>query len=65
MKILNRDRCEAIEHGNLDLYIDNLNKLLSWTDVNGNKKPVVIRIPVIGSYTSTDDNRKLVYNLRR
>lgn len=63
MKILNPDRCKAVEHGNLELYLNNLDKLLSWTDDKGRHKPVVIRIPVIGSYTDDEHNRKAVYDL--
>lgn len=63
MKIVDPDRCKSVEHGNLDLYLSNLHTLLSWTDDNGRRKPVVIRIPVIGSYTDTDENRKAVHDL--
>lgn len=63
MKILDPDRCKSVEHGNLSVYLENLDTLFSWTDENGNYKPVVIRIPVIGSYTDTEDNRKLVHIL--
>ncbi len=63
MKILSSDRCKSVEHGNLSLYLENLNTLLSWTDENGNHKPVVIRVPVIGSYTDTPENRTKVKQL--
>ena len=63
VKILSPDRCKAVEHGNLDLYLSNLDCLLTWTDAAGNHKPVVIRIPVIGSYTDAPKNRKLVHDL--
>lgn len=63
MKILSPDRCQEVEHGNLSLYLSNLDKLLTCTDEACNHKPVVIRVPVIGSYTDTDENRKLVHNL--
>lgn len=63
MKILDPDRCKEVEHGNLELYLSNLHTLLSWTDGEGKHKAIVIRIPVIGSYTDTDDNRKQVYDL--
>ena len=63
MKILNEARCKKVEHGNLNLYLDNLNTLLSWKDKEGNYKPVVIRIPVIGSYTAISENREAVKKL--
>ena len=63
MKILSPDCCKKVEHGNLDLYLKNLDVLLSWRDKNGRAKPVVIRIPVIGSYTDTDENRAAVHDL--
>ena len=63
IKILNENKCKSIEKGNLDLYLYNLDKLLTWRDSNGNHKAVVIRIPVIGSYTDNDENRKAVHDL--
>ena len=63
VKILSSDRCSAVEHGNLDLYLSNLHTLLSWTNAKGHHKPVVIRIPVIGSYTDDQTNRKQVHDL--
>ena len=63
VKILDTARCSSVEHGNLDLYLSNLYTLLSWIDENGRHKPVVIRIPVIGSYTDESTNRKLVHDL--
>ena len=63
VKILDSDRCSSVEHGNLELYLSNLHTLLSWTDAKGYHKPVVIRIPVIGSYTDDHTNRKLVHDL--
>lgn len=63
MKILDEVRCKSVEHGNLSLYLENLDTLLSWTDKNDNCKPVVIRIPVIGSYTDDYANRTAVHDL--
>lgn len=63
MKILSPDRCKSVEHGNLELYLSNLHTLLSWTDGAGKHKPVVIRIPVIGTYTDTPENRTAVHDL--
>lgn len=63
MKILNQERCSSIEHGNLEVYLSNLDKVLTWTDENNNHKPVVIRIPVIGNRTDDVKNRKAVHEL--
>ena len=63
MKILSPDRCKDIEQGNLELYLQNLDKLFNWTNKQGNHKPVVIRVPVIGSYTDILENRKAVKEL--
>jgi pyruvate formate lyase activating enzyme len=63
MKILDEERCKTVEHGNLELYLANLNTVLTWKNAYGDHKPVVIRIPVIGSYTDTNENRKTVYDL--
>ena len=63
MKILDSARCKTVEHGDLELYLSNLDKLLSWKSSDGKHKPVVIRIPVIGSYTDDESNRATVKNL--
>ena len=57
MKILDPDRCKTVEHGNLNLYLENLDTLMK------SGKPVVIRLPVIGSYTSIPENRTMIHNL--
>ena len=57
MKILSADRCKSVEKGNLDLYIKNLDTVMK------SGVPVVIRVPVIGSYTDDPSNRKAVHNL--
>lgn len=57
MKILAKKRCKEVEHGNLDLYLSNLDILLSTG------RPVVIRVPVIGGQTDDTENRKAVKNL--
>ena len=63
MKILDSDRCKAIEKGNLELYLKNLDTVMQWKDEKGKHKPVVIRIPVIGSYTDSVENRRTVKGL--
>ena len=60
VKIVDAERCKALEKGNLDCYLSNLDTLFEWRDKKGRNKPVVIRIPVIGSYTDTPDNRNAV-----
>lgn len=57
MKILDPKRCESVEHGNLALYLDNLDMIMR------SAKPVVIRIPVIGQRTDDEENRRLVHEL--
>lgn len=63
VKILSREKCQKIEKGNLNLYLNNLKKLFSWVDEEGKHKPVVIRIPVIGGYTDDKKNRLAVCEL--
>ena len=63
IKILDQERCSSIEHGNLSVYLSNLDKVLTWTDDNNHHKPVVIRIPVIGNRTDDVENRKAVHDL--
>lgn len=63
MKILNQERCSSIEHGNLEVYLSNLDKVLTWTDGNKHHKPVVIRIPIIGNRTDDVENRKMAHEL--
>lgn len=63
IKILSSDRCKSVEHGNLELYLSNLDQLFTWRSSEGMRKPVVIRVPVIGSYTDTEENRRAVHDL--
>jgi pyruvate formate lyase activating enzyme len=57
VKILNSERCKLVLNGNLARYLSNLDILLH------SKKPVVIRVPVIGGYTDSLDNRNAVIDL--
>ena len=63
MKILDQARCKEVEKGNLNLYLTNLDTLLTWKDAEGKGTPVIIRVPVIGGYTSSPENRKAVKSL--
>lgn len=54
VKILNEEKAREVEKGELNLYKKNFNMLL-----NGSK-PVVLRIPVIGGYTDTEENQQLI-----
>lgn len=63
IKILTPEYCKKAEHGNLDMFLANLRTLFSWKDAKGKGKPVVVRIPVIGSYTDDLVNRRLVKEL--
>ena len=65
IKIMSSDRCKSIENGNIDIFLENLQTLLTWRDDFGRHKPTVIRIPVIGTYTDDSNNRELVYQLIR
>lgn len=62
MKIIDDTLCREVEYGDLSLYLSNLDLLLNWKG-KGNIVPVVIRIPVIGTYTDQLQNRKAVKNL--
>ena len=57
VKILDPYYCRMVEHGDIDLFLDNLDRLMTWKDMRGEKKPVIVRIPVIGSFTDSKDNR--------
>lgn len=53
MKIMDKARCKQVLGGNLDLYKSNL-KLLT------NEKKIVVRLPIIGGYTDSCENRGLI-----
>ena len=57
VKLLDQDKCKGLIHGNLELFLDNLETLMK------SSKPVVIRIPVIGSRTDSCENRSAVKDL--
>ena len=57
IKILDEEKCMSILHGNLQVYLNNLDKLFQ------SSKPVVIRIPFIGGFTDDVDNRKEIMAL--
>lgn len=59
IKILDTELCKEFLQGNLDLYLQNLSKLIS------SGKPIVVRIPVIGGYTDSKENRKEIIELLR
>ena len=63
IKILDPITVHDVLQGNLDIYLDNLECVLRWTGINDYHKPVIIRVPVIGSYTDTRDNRMAVKRL--
>ena len=52
LKILDVDRCNKIQGGDLKLYYENVSLLFK------KNKPIVIRIPVIGGFTDDFDNRR-------
>jgi len=57
VKILDPIRCSQDLHGNLDLYLGNLEQLLN------SNRPVVIRVPVIGGFTDDGENMRAVKKL--
>lgn len=63
IKILTEEKCTKIEGGNLELYLNNLDELMKWKDKHGRRKPVVFRIPAIGHYTDTEENRTAIKDL--
>lgn len=50
IKILDKERCRSIVHGDLEQYLANVKTLFEA------QKPVVFRVPVIGGYTDDDGN---------
>lgn len=57
IKILNPNRCMSVEQGRISIYLENFNTLMK------SGKPIVIRIPVIGTYTDIAENRLAVHEL--
>jgi len=63
IKILNSEQCLNMEHGDLRNYLENMDILFHWRDDEGNKKPVIIRVPVIGEKTESKENRIKAHEL--
>ena len=57
IKVLSDDLCASSLGGRIELYKNNLVTLLN------SGKPVVFRLPVIGGYTDSEENRKAVVEL--
>lgn len=57
IKVLNDDLCSSSLGGRIEPYKNNLVTLLN------SGKPVVFRLPVIGGYTDSEENRKAVVEL--
>lgn len=57
MKILNAEGCREVEKGDLQQYLNNLDLLMK------SGRAVVIRVPVIGGFTDTPENRDSVKKL--
>ena len=57
IKVLNDDLCSSSLGGRIELYKNNLVTLLN------SGKPVVFRLPVIGGYTDSEENRTAVVEL--
>ena len=63
VKILDKERCRAAEGGDISLYLRDLETLMSWRGGDGKRKPVAVRIPVIGGMTDSAENRRAVRGL--
>ena len=59
IKIMDKERCQNILHGDLELYLTNIKTLFAA------QKPVVFRAPVIGGYTDGEENIEAVIDLIR
>ena len=57
IKVLNDDLCSSSLGGRIELYKNNL------VTLQNSGKPVVFRLPVIGGYTDSEENRKAVVEL--
>ncbi len=56
IKILSPQVCKSVEHADVNVFLSNFECLLSWSNDKGQHKPVVIRIPVIGTHTDSDEH---------
>ena len=56
VKILSPQLCMEIEHANVNQFLANLDYVFNWTNDKGQHKPIVIRIPIIGTYTDSDEH---------
>ena len=63
VKLLGREDVQNFLQGNLDVFLKNIDTVFQWRDFNGRHKPTIVRIPVIGGYTDSEKNRKLVKKL--
>ena len=54
MKILDAEKCSNILAGSIQVYLDNLHRLLN------SQKPIIIRIPIINGYTDDCSNINLI-----
>lgn len=57
IKILDKEECKKILHGDLKVYFGNYELLMN------SGIPVIIRIPVIGGFTDTEKNKRQVFSL--
>ena len=58
VKIPDPVRCRSILRGDIELYLKNLETLLQAEHAGGGPVPVVLRVPVIGTYTDSPENRR-------
>lgn len=57
IKILAHEKCKEILGGDLEIYLSNLDNLIC------SRKPIIIRIPIIGGYTDDIENIKRITEL--
>lgn len=65
IKILDKQRSKEVLGADIETYLSNINRLLSYSDAFGRRKPVVVRVPVIGGFTDDEKNIEDVIGLIR
>lgn len=55
IKILDKGQSKVLG-GNVETYLSNIDQLLKYSDERSRRKPVVVRVPVIGGYTDNEEN---------
>lgn len=58
IKILDPEKCRSVQHGDVTVFLDNLECLFTESSAN-----IIIRIPVIGNYTDTPEDMEAARDL--